>query len=251
LDRGVERRRRLIGEQQARPARQGERDHGALTHAARHLVGIILEAARGRRDLHHLQQLEGAPPRLPLGKPVVALHGLDDLGADREHRIEGGHGLLEHHRHLGAAQIAERAPVESHHVLAGDADLSRKLRPVSGEQPHHGAQRDAFARAGFADDAQHLAGIDGEVDAVDRVHRGLAPDKADRQRLAPHERLRRAGIHRAARAGLAHRVRAHAATRGAALWPEPGISMWQAAWWSPTVGSAASRGSLAAQQASA
>jgi len=169
-------------------------------------------------------------PRLALREPVVAHYGLDDLSADREDRIEGGHRLLEDHRYLCATQVAERAPIKPHHVLAGDGDRSRDVRNVSREQPHHGAQRDTLARARFADDAEHFAGVEREVDAVDRADRTLATDKANREGLAAHHRLGRPG-HGAgakARAGLAHVVRPHAAIRGAALWPDPGTSMWQA-----------------------
>ena len=37
---GIERRGRLVGQQEAGIARQRQRDHGALAHAARHLVRI-------------------------------------------------------------------------------------------------------------------------------------------------------------------------------------------------------------------
>src|SRR5215813_13437486 len=121
-------------------------------------------------------------PCLALREPVVAHYGLDDLSADREDRIEGGHRLLENHRYLCATQVAERALIKSHHVLASDGDRSRDVRNVSREQPHHGAQRDTLARARFADDAEHFAGVEREVDAVDRADRTLATDKASRER---------------------------------------------------------------------
>src|SRR5215469_18498134 len=124
---------------------------------------------------------------------------------------------------------------------------------MGGQQSHHRAQGDALARARFPYDAQHLAAIEREVDAIDRVNRTLAADKANGQRLAAHEPLRRAG-RRGARpvdcSSFAHVVRLHAAIAGAALWPEPGISMWQAVECPPTVASAVSDGSAAAQQAS-
>src|SRR5215471_10550594 len=191
---------------------------------------IIVEATRGRRNLRHLQQFEGAMSRLALREPLVAHYGLDDLSADREDRVERGHRLLEDHRYLWATQVAERAPIQPHHVLAGDGNRSRDVRNVSWEQPHHGAQRDTLARARFADDAEHFAGVEREVDAVDRTDRTLATDKANREGLAAHQRLGPAG-HGAgvkARTGLAHVVRPHAAIRGAALWRDPGTSMWQA-----------------------
>ena len=41
LDRDVERRRRLVGDQQLRLAGERHRDHRALAHAARELVRIV------------------------------------------------------------------------------------------------------------------------------------------------------------------------------------------------------------------
>src|SRR5262245_43275656 len=100
---------------------------------------IIVEAAHGRWDLHHLQQFEGTMPRLALRESVVAHYGLGDLSADREDRIEGGHRLLEDHRYLCATQVAERAPIKPHHVLAGDSDRYRDFRNVNLDEQHHGA----------------------------------------------------------------------------------------------------------------
>ena len=44
---GVERGGGFVGEQDLRPARQRERDHGALAHAARHLMRIVVEPTLG------------------------------------------------------------------------------------------------------------------------------------------------------------------------------------------------------------
>ena len=55
LHRHIECRRRFVGEQHARIARQGERDHRALAHPTGHFVRIGVEPAPGGRDLHPLQ----------------------------------------------------------------------------------------------------------------------------------------------------------------------------------------------------
>ena len=47
LDRDVEGGRRLVGDEQLRVAGQGHRDHDPLAHAARQLVGVLLDAALG------------------------------------------------------------------------------------------------------------------------------------------------------------------------------------------------------------
>ena len=58
LDRHVERRRRLVGDQHGRLVRDRHRDHRALAHAARELVRILVDAALGIRDADELQQLD-------------------------------------------------------------------------------------------------------------------------------------------------------------------------------------------------
>src|SRR5262249_17224281 len=98
-----------------------------------------------------------------------------------------------------------------------------------------------------------FAGVEREVDAVDRTDRTLATDKANREGLAAHQRLGRAG-HGAwakARASLAHGVRPPTAIRGAGPWPDPGTSMWQAGEGPSTVSWEVSKGSTVAQHASA
>ena len=60
LDRDVERRRRLVGDQQLRRAGDGHRDHDPLRHAARKLVRIGVEPRGGIGDLDLPQQRERA-----------------------------------------------------------------------------------------------------------------------------------------------------------------------------------------------
>ncbi len=84
LNRHVERRRRLVGDQHGRLARQRHRDHHALAHAARHLMRILVDALRGRRNadaLEHLDRPRRAPARAV--DALVQHQRLDDLLAAR------------------------------------------------------------------------------------------------------------------------------------------------------------------------
>lgn len=54
----VERRGGFVGEERPGAAREGERDHHALAHAARELVGVGVHALFGRGDADGAQKLE-------------------------------------------------------------------------------------------------------------------------------------------------------------------------------------------------
>jgi hypothetical protein len=136
LDRHVERRRRLVGDQHARLARDRDRDHDALAHAAGELVRdsrARAGRAPGCRPPRGEPSRGPRPSRRPSG--VVQAHGLRDLAPDGEHGIERGHRLLEHHRepgaaepaHLGLRQRQHVAPIEQH-LPAGDAAGRRTSR---------------------------------------------------------------------------------------------------------------------------
>ena len=58
LDRDVERGGRLVGDQQARAARQRHRDHHPLAHAARELMRIARQHLRRFRDAHQLEHAQ-------------------------------------------------------------------------------------------------------------------------------------------------------------------------------------------------
>ena len=64
LDRDVERRRRLVGDQERRVARERHRDHHALAHAARELVRIVVGALLRVRDPDRAEQLDRPLARL-------------------------------------------------------------------------------------------------------------------------------------------------------------------------------------------
>ena len=52
LNRDVERRRRFVGDQQARATGQGDRDRDALAHPAGELVRVGVQRAPRARDAH-------------------------------------------------------------------------------------------------------------------------------------------------------------------------------------------------------
>jgi hypothetical protein len=86
LDRDVERRGRLVGDQQRRIADQRHRNHRTLAQTARELERIGPERLRGIGEADPGQHLDRALPALGAGHVGVQQHGLADLVADRVQR---------------------------------------------------------------------------------------------------------------------------------------------------------------------
>ena len=118
---------------------------------------------------------------------------LDDLGADPVDRVERGHRVLEDHRDLGAAHLLQLALARRRAAPARAAAPSpRSSRSRERDQPHDRLRGDALARARLADDRQHLARLELEGDAVDRLHVAVFGGEADAQvltRAALEQRL--------------------------------------------------------------
>ena len=106
LDRYVEGRGRLVGDQQIGLGAQRQRQHHALPHAAGELVRIAVDPGPRPLDARLLQQRDGALARLGLRHVGVRADGLDDLVADAIERIEAGERVLEHHADAPAAHLA-------------------------------------------------------------------------------------------------------------------------------------------------
>ena len=102
----VERRRRLVGDEQVGLVRERHRDHDALALPARELVRIGVEAARCVAEADEVEHLERARARRPLRQPAVQPQDLADLPLDRVQRVERAHRLLEHHGDVVAAHRA-------------------------------------------------------------------------------------------------------------------------------------------------
>ena len=131
--------------------------------------------------LHHVE--DALAPRAGIEIGMGAQH-LVDLAADRHHRIERRHRLLEDHRHGGGAQLPQAAVAGGEQFLADqlDAAAGRHQRALL-QQAHHRQRGHRLARAAFADQAQRLALADLQRDAVDDARRrGFLP------------RLRRRGL---------------------------------------------------------
>ena len=173
LDRHVQRRRRLVGDQQLRIARQRHRDHHPLAHAAGKLMRILAHPPlrRGNADQHqHLDRpLLGVARR----QALVKLQRLADLPADRQHRVEAGHRLLEDHRDRVAADVAHLRLGDVEQVAALEADRAGDLAGRLLDQPQDRHRGDRLAAAGLADDARASRRHRRGTKPLDRAHHAV------------------------------------------------------------------------------
>ena len=166
LNGDVERRRRLVGDQQVGLTRDRGGNQHALAHAAGKLMRIVVEAPLAVGNADELQELDRTPACRGLVEPLMDHQVLGDLLADGEHRVERGHGVLEDHSdpvpaNLGHLLFGQREQVAVAEKHAPAADL-----PGWVDEPQDRERGHALAGAGLADDAEDLAGLDGEREAV-------------------------------------------------------------------------------------
>jgi len=176
LRRHVERRRRLVGDDQLRLERDGHGDDDALALAARQAVRIAAGDAPWVTVADPAQEFVDLRVRHRL---VVDPEHFADLLVHPHHRVERRQRLLEDEADLAAAHRAHRRLVEPRQRAALEPDLAARDGQAGRQQPRYGARGDGLAGAGFADEAQRLAGTDVERHALDQRH---AAD-ADAQRL--------------------------------------------------------------------
>ena len=171
LHRHVERRGRLVGDQQLRLGDQHHRDHHALAHAARDLVRIELVDALAGRGCCTASSIASARCRAsPRGEPLVQAAGLGDLLADGHHRVQREFRILHDHRDAAAADVAHRALRQAQQVDAVEGRAGRRATVAGSADQARGCARPVsrLARAAFADDAEPLA-AEREGDAAHRL----------------------------------------------------------------------------------
>ena len=167
----VERRGRLVRDQQLRTAGQRHGDHDTLPHTAGELVRILLGDDLGVRDLDVGQQLDRFRGSLLFVHALMDHERLGDLPADGEDRVQARHRLLEDHGDLVAADLVHFVHGQLGQILTVEEDLAGVNIAVAVEQTENAHGRDALAGTGFADDAEHLARVKRIADAVDRLDR--------------------------------------------------------------------------------
>ena len=90
----------------------------------------------------------------------------DDLMPDPEVRVQAGQWVLEHQPDPASADLPHLRRGHPEQIAPVEGDPA--AHPGPRQQAHDGLRGDALARAGFADEAERLARLDGEADVVDR-----------------------------------------------------------------------------------
>jgi hypothetical protein len=201
----VERRRRLVCDQQLRLVDQRHRDHRALAHAAGELVRVLIDAPARVGDADQSEQLDRAIARGLLGDVLVGEHRLDQLPPDAIERVKRRERILEDHRDLVAANRAEALLSQRDEILPVEEDPPAYVRALAPGQAERRQRGDRLSRARLADDAERLAAVYLVGDAVDGVHEAILAGKLDVQVFDPQQRLAEAHRQRS-RHGPARRL---------------------------------------------
>ena len=170
LNGDIERRCRLVGDQQLGPAGQRHGDHDTLPHTAGKLMRILLGHDLRVGDLDLAQQVDGFDGGLLLGDPLMDHEGLRELPLDGENGVETGHGLLENDRDLVAADLIHFAEGDLGQIDAPEKDLAALDIAVAVKQAQDAHGRNGLAGAGFADYAKRLALLHGIRYVIDGLH---------------------------------------------------------------------------------
>ena len=118
LDGHIQRRRRLVGDQQLRPSGESHRDHRALPQAAGEFERIGIQPTFRIGHADRFEQRARGLRRGTAGDALVQLQRLADLGTDFQNRVECEHRLLEDHRHAPATDSAHVALRQRQNLLA-------------------------------------------------------------------------------------------------------------------------------------
>ncbi|CAJ0998844.1 hypothetical protein SODG_000363 [Sodalis praecaptivus] len=174
LNGDIQRGRGLIGNKQRRPARQRHGNHHPLAHPARKLMRVAIENIARFGDPHQIPHMQGFLSGAAMIFALVQTQGFRYLFPDREYRIQRGHRLLKNHRHIRAAQRAQRrrrGAAQIHHLPRAPAEQQRTALDAPAtelHQTHHRQRRDGFPRPRLADDSQRLTAVDVEREVTHR-----------------------------------------------------------------------------------
>ncbi len=181
----------LVGDQQSGIAGEGHSDHGALAHASAQLEGVAVEVLGRPGDAHPAEELHGALTSFLGSQGEMEPNNLRNLIADAMDRAERGHGFLEYHGNVFAADIPHRPATR---IEGGEIDDLGAAAAVLGELAveenfsrhdttrlvndlENGFGGDALAAATLADNTERTVAVYFQVHSVYRFDDALIQDE--------------------------------------------------------------------------
>ena len=175
LNGDVKRGRRFVGDEDLGPRDERHRDHDTLTHAAGELVGVAVNALGGFGNADFLKSVDGTKEGFLSGDRFVEEERLDELRGDAQEGVKRGHRVLEDHRDATAANGAQDAFVGREKVdTVEHRSAALDLAWRHGDEAEERVASNRFSTAGFADDADGLAFVEVEGDAIDGADDAVA-----------------------------------------------------------------------------
>ena len=141
-------------------------------------MGIVNGPLAG--DADQLQHFHGALDGLVLADIFMQADTFGDLLAHAHDRVQAGHGVLEDHGDVLAADLLKLRRAEAEHIVAADRDLAAFDDSGGiGHQVQQCQSRGGLACAGLADQADGLALFQLKADAVDGLDHLFLDDILD------------------------------------------------------------------------
>ena len=192
---------RLVEHEHLGLGQEGHRQCDALHLTTGELVGVATHelVVVGEADLG--QAVPGTLQPALRRAETAQLHQLDDLLADPDAGVQGGGGVLRDVGDLLAAQLAHLLPGQAEDLpVLEDDGAALELRAGSGVA-QHGSADGGLAAARLTDEADHLTGLEHQVDVVDDID-VLAAAQHDAKTL--HGDAAAGALHRGLLGGSAH-----------------------------------------------
>ena len=177
----VEGRGRLVEDDQVRLAGHGHGGHRPLQLATGNLVRITLADAFRIRQAQHPVELHCLGFGLGAFHPAIDHGGLHMLVDQPLRRVERGRRALRHIGDAQATQFAQGLGGTLAQVQAVEMNRAAGDPATVAGIPHGGEAQGRLARAGFTDQAQHLAPGQGQVDALHQRMPGIVVVPFDMQ----------------------------------------------------------------------
>ncbi len=123
-------------------------------------MGEIIETVSCPGNTHHLQQLGAALACLLFVHAQMQLQGFANLEANRQHRVERRHRILEDHGDPVAPDLADFVVVKLEQIASVELNFpGHHLARRAGDETNQRHDADALPTTALADDCQGLAFI--------------------------------------------------------------------------------------------